>query len=254
VIRVLVVDDEPLARAGLCEWLAAEPDMELVGESATGVEAIAAIRRERPDLALLDVALPEADGFQILAALPPDEMPLVVFITAHDRYALQAFDAHAVDYLLKPVEQQRFRRALGRARERLRSRDRDAWPERLTALLQELRAPPRYPLRLAVRTVGRTYFVPTAEIDWIEAAGNYARLHVGRIRHVMRDTLTNLEKELDPARFCRVHRSAIVNLERVREIQPGDRGDQRLILTDGTRLVLSATHRARFEERSGKPR
>ncbi len=254
MIRVLLVDDEPLARAGLREWLAGETDVELAGESATGSEAIEAIRRERPDLVLLDVALPEGDGFQVLAALPPEEMPLVVFITAHDRYALQAFDAHAVDYLLKPVELPRFRRALERARERLGQRDRDAWPARLAALLEELRTPHRHPVRLAVRGASHTYYVPVADIDWIEAAGNYAKLHVGRQHHVLRETLTNLETELDPARFCRIHRSAIVNLERIRETQPGDRGDQRLILVNGTRLTLSATHRPQFEARVGKPR
>jgi two-component system LytT family response regulator len=254
MIRTIIVDDEPLARSGIRDHLRAEADIEIVAECQNGAEATDSIRALHPDLVLLDIAMPVLNGFQVLEALPPDQMPVVIFITAHDRHALEAFEAHAIDYVLKPVESSRLRVALTRARAALLYRENDRWPDRLRALLREMKSPPPYRERLMIRGTGRFYLLPVADIDWIEASGNYARLHVGKEHHLLRETLSNLERELDPNRFCRIHRGTIVNLDRVSEIQPWTRGDQIVILRDGTRLTLSARHRENLEERLGRPR
>lgn len=254
IIRALIIDDEPLARLGVRHLLASQPDICVLAECQNGAQAIRSIRAERPDLVFLDIAMPGASGFDVLEAVPPEDMPVVVFVTAHDRYALEAFEAHAIDYLLKPVEEARFRVALDRVRGILSYRGRSVWPARLQALLSELRSPPRYRQRLMIRASGRMYFVTMADVDWIEASGNYARLHVGPEHHVLRETLVNLERELDPDRFCRIHRSTIINLDRVHEIHPESRGDQVVVLRNGTRLALSARHREAMEQRLGRPR
>lgn len=249
MIRTVIVDDEPLARAGLREFLAAERDATVVAECADGKTAIDTIQSIRPDLVVLDIGLPEASGFEVLSALPSAEMPVVVFVTAHDRFALEAFEAHAMDYLLKPVERSRFGVAMQRARAALQYRGTAEFATRLASLITDLRTPPPYRERLAIRETGRTYFVRTAEVDWIEAAGNYARLYVGQARHSLRETITALERQLDPARFARLHRSVIVNLERIREVRPGARGDQIIVLHNGTQLPLSVRYRATVEQR-----
>jgi two-component system, LytTR family, response regulator len=254
MIRVLIADDEPLARRGTRAVLSREPDIEIVAECETGEEAVREIRARRPDLVFLDIEMPAGNGFQVLEALPADEMPVVVFITAHDRHALEAFETHAIDYLLKPVDPERFAIALERARAAVSYKEREQWPRRLAALLHDMKSPPRYRSRLMVRGAGRVLLVPVTDIDWIEAASNYARLHLGTKIHLLRETLGNLEAELDPDRFCRIHRSTIVNLERIKEIVPEARGDQVLVLHDGTRLDLSARHRETLEERLGRPR
>ena len=237
-LRVLLVDDEPLARERLRTLLADEPAIELVGECADGRSAIDAIRGLRPDLVFLDVQMPEHSGFDVLAALAPAETPAVVFVTAFDRYALEAFDVHALDYLMKPFDRERFIRALDRARTHLLRGDRAA-ERKLAALLEELRGERRYTTRLVVRERGRVFFLRTESIDWIEAAGNYARLHVGREDHLLRETMKTLEARLDPAVFVRIHRSAIVNLERVREMVPSFHGEFTVVLDGGTRLASS---------------
>jgi two-component system LytT family response regulator len=254
MIRVIIVDDEPFARRGVRNLLEKESGIEIVAESETGELAIEAIRKHRPDLVVLDIQMPGGTGFDVLNAMPAAEMPVVVFVTAHDRHALEAFEAHAIDYLLKPVDPDRFIVALERARAAVLYKERDLWAQRLAGLLQDMREPPRYRARLMIRGTGRVYLVRVAEVDWIEAAGNYARLHVGRDVHLIRETLTNLENELDPEMFCRIHRSTIVNLDRIKEILPDGRGDQLLILRDGTRLDLSARHREAVEGRLGRPR
>jgi two-component system LytT family response regulator len=254
MIKVIIVDDEALARSGIREYLDHEPDIDILADCTTGQEAIAEIRRCRPDLVFLDIQMPLGTGFEVLDALPPEEMPVVVFITAHDRHALEAFEAHAIDYLLKPVERSRFTIALERARAAIGYRQGSPWPERLRALLDEMRSPPRFRERLMVRGTGRVYLVAVERVDWIDSSGNYARLHIGKETHLLRETLSNLEQELDPERFCRIHRSTIVNLDRVVEMQPAGRGDQILILKDGTRLELSARHRESLERRLGRPR
>ena len=240
--RVLLVDDEPLARTLLRVLLARDPGVEVVGE-CNGAEAVAEIGSRRPDIVFLDVQMPEVDGFEVLERLDPARAPVVVFVTAYDKYAVRAFEVHAVDYLLKPVSEERLREAVGRAKARVAAegRSQDAG---LAALLRE-RA--RYPSRILVPARGRTVVVDVAGIDWIEATDYYASIHAGGQTHLLRQTMAELERMLDPARFCRVHRSAIVNLDRVREIHPLFRGDSELMLATGARVRLSRSRRAGFQ-------
>jgi len=244
-IRTVVVDDEPLARQGVRELLAREPDVTVVAECGGGEDAIAAVERERPDLLLLDIQMPGADGFEVLARLGSPR-PVVVFVTAHDAFALEAFEAHAIDYLLKPVEPHRFHQAIERARAQIAHDHGAQAAGRLEALLASLPRQRRYPARLTVRDGPRVTFVPVDDIDWIEAAGNYARLHVGDTRHLLRQTMTALEQLLDPDRFVRIHRSSIVNVDRIREIQPWFKGDYLVLLADGTKLSLTRKYRDRL--------
>jgi two-component system, LytTR family, response regulator len=248
-IRVLIVDDEPLVRRGIAVLLAGEPGIEVVGEARNGTEALTLIRETAPDLAFLDVQMPELDGLGVLAALEPEERPAVVFVTAFDRYAVRAFDLHAVDYLLKPFDDERFRTALARVRGRLQSGSAAAERAAVNALLAELRGTSSGPDRLAVREQGHIVLVPVDEIDWIEAADNYVRLHRGRQYHLLRESLARLEETLDRRRFARIHRSAMVNLARVKALEPVPGGEYDVILTDGRRLTLSRGYRDRFQER-----
>jgi two-component system, LytTR family, response regulator len=241
--RILIVDDEPLARALLRVLLEREGGVQVVGE-CSGATAVAEIAWTRPDILFLDVQMPEVDGFEVLARLDPQQTPVVVFVTAYDRYAVRAFEVHAVDYLLKPVDADRFREALRHARARVAARRGAAADPGLAALLQE-RA--RYPSRLLVPARGRTLVVEVAAIDWIEATDYYASIHTGAQTHLLRQTMAQLERILDPSRFFRVHRSAIVNLERVREIRPLFRGDSSLLLATGARVRLSRTRRSAFQ-------
>jgi two-component system LytT family response regulator len=254
-IRTLVVDDEPLAREGLRMLLAQDPDVELIGECADGRAATAAVRRLRPDLLFLDVQMPEMSGFDVLAELaaPDDaELPAVIFVTAYDRYALRAFEVHALDYLLKPFDDERFGRALERGKAYVRSSRAAALTRHFAALFDNHVAPaPRSPDRIAVKDRGRLVFVPVDAIDWIGAEDYYAELHVGGSTHLLREPLCELEVRLDPNRFVRVHRSAIVNVTRVREVESSTRGDAALVLEDGTRLRLSRGRRAAILARLG---
>lgn len=257
MIRALLVDDEALVRRGIRGFLAGEPDLVVIGECGNGLEAVDVIRAERPDLVFLDVQMPELDGLGVIDALDEEERPpALVFVTAYDAYALRAFEVHAVDYLLKPFDERRFRTALGRARQRLASTGTGPPPAdpRLESLLRELRPAPAYADRLLVRTGSRLVPVAVADIDWFEAADNYVRLHVGRERYALRETIRSLEARLDPRRFARVHRSTIVNLDRVREVRPLPSGDCSLILTGGTELMLSRSWREAFEARFGGAR
>jgi len=214
-IHALIIDDEPLARRSIRRFLAADPEVEVVAECGDGESAVAAILSKKPELVFLDVKMPEKDGFEVLREVGAERMPATIFVTAYDRYALRAFDANAVDYLLKPVGQERFDRALARARERIAERpNRDA-AERLIALLSQLKAQNEYLERLPVAANGRILLVKTSEIDWIEADGNYARLHVSTSNYEIRETLTSLERKLDPRDFARIHRSTIVNVHRI---------------------------------------
>ena len=251
-IRVLIADDEPLARERLRTLLAGEEWLEIIAESQNGVEAVESILRKRPDLVFLDIQMPGATGFEVIEAVGPERMPLVVFVTAFDKYALRAFDVHALDYLLKPFDRPRFLQSLERAREAVRRRREGRLDERLTALLAHLDTSQRYLRRVLVKTGSRTVLLRTSEIDWIESAGNYVRLHVGRDRHLLRETMAALEEKLDPEQFLRIHRSTMVNLERVRELEPYFHGDQVLRLADGTKLTLSRTYRDRLQERLGR--
>ena len=242
-LRVLLVDDEPLARMLLRSLLDAERDVRVVGE-CSGAEAVAAIDTGRPDIVFLDVQMPEVDGFQVLERLGPERMPVVVFVTAYDRHALRAFQVHAVDYLLKPVDAERFHDALEHARSRVPRRPGRGIETGLAGLLQE-RA--RFPPRLLVPGREGTIVIDIETIDWIEAADYYASIHAGGRAHLLRETMADLERRLDPARFFRVHRSAIVNLDRIREIRPLQHGDAALILSTGEEVRLSRARRADFD-------
>src|SRR5713226_9335661 len=247
-IRILLVDDEPLARERLRRFLEKEAEVEVVGECANGREAVSAIKRHSPELVFLDVQMPELDGFGVLAELKDEPMPAIIFVTAYDQYALRAFEVHALDYLLKPFDRERFEKALARAKRQIRRPD-DELHERLLALLEDLKPGQKYLERLVIKSGGRIFFLRAEEIDWIEASGNYVRLHAGKESHLLRDTMHGIEGRLDPARFVRVHRSTIVNLDRIKELHPWFRGDHVIVLRDGTRLTLSRGCREKLEGR-----
>jgi two-component system LytT family response regulator len=248
--RVVIVDDEPPARATLRLLLSAEPDFELIAECAHGEEAVAAITRALPDLVFLDVQMPGMDGFDVLRRVGPASIPALVFVTAYDRYALRAFEIHALEYLLKPFSDERFAEVLARVRGRLRERRFAEAGRRLTALLESSATPG--PRQLVVRDGSRTVVIPTDEIIWIEAEDYYARIHATGRRTLVRLSLKSLADDLDAARFVRVHRSAIVNLAFVRQLEPLASGDQRLVLSDGTELRVSRTYRPALDERLGR--
>jgi two-component system LytT family response regulator len=244
----MIVDDEPLARQRIRTLLEKEPDIAVIGEYADGRSASAALREQQPDLVFLDVQMPYQDGFAVLAALDGQRLPAVVFVTAYDRHALRAFEVHALDYLLKPFDRSRFSKALDRARAQLRKERHADANQRLLGLLEEVKGTKKPLERLVIKSAGRVYFVRLEEIDWIEAAGNYARLHVGSETHLLRETMNGLEARLDGNRFLRIHRSTIVNVERIRELQPTFHGDYAVILQDGTELTLSRGYRDRLQE------
>jgi two-component system, LytTR family, response regulator len=245
-IRTLIVDDEPLARERIRMLLKDEPEFEIVSESASGTEAVGDIRRLAPDLVFLDVQMPELTGFEVLDRLDPARMPVIVFVTAYDQYALKAFEVCALDYLLKPFDRERFGRALARARAELDRRQAGQVNERVLKLLSELGTVKKHLEKLMIRDGGRVFFLRTDEIDWIEAAGNYVRLHVGKEAYLYRETMTKLEAQLNPERFARIHRSAMVNIERIKEMQPWFRGDYVIVLRDNQKLTLSRTYRGRL--------
>ena len=247
-IRTLIVDDEPLARERLAKFLRADSDIEVVGESADGRSAIEAINRERPDLVFLDVQMPELGGFGVLQELEPARMPAIIFVTAHDKFALKAFEVHAVDYLLKPFDRERFRLALGRAKEKLQRLTPEALEGQFSALLAQLNPGTRRSDRLAVKCDGRVIFIRTKDLEWAEAADNYVTLHVGADAHLIRETLTSLEERLPSSQFVRISRSVIVNLDRVKEMQPMFHGDYAVILQNGTRLNLSRGQVGKFKK------
>ncbi len=243
-LRVMIVDDEPLARQAIRLLLEGDPEVEVVGE-CSGVDGAAVVERTRPDLMFLDVQMPEVDGFDLLEELGIDRAPVVIFVTAYSEHALRAFEVHAVDYVLKPIADERFARALARGKElvRLRRGGEPADPN-LAALLREHSRRTR---RILVRERDRTRVIDVDTIDWIEAADYYAVIHVGGESHLLRETMNELEQRLDPVQFFRVHRSTIIRLDRVREIHPLFRGDRELVLADGSRVRLSRTRRAAFE-------
>jgi two-component system LytT family response regulator len=251
VIRTLVVDDDPVSRQRIRALLEREPDVEVVGECADGAEAIAQIRAESPDLVFLDVQMPNVDGFGVLEAVGSALMPVTVFASAYVEFALRAFDACALDYLLKPFDEERFGKALDRARGAARARRGVADP-RLDALMQFLQGAGRteYPQLLAVKMGDQYRFVEVGDIDWIEADGNYIRLHIGKTERLVHKTLTEMEDRLlDPQRFVRIHRSTIVNLSRIAHVEPLFHGELSVALKDGTRLVCSRRFRPRLQER-----
>lgn len=245
-VRTLVVDDEPLARERLLKLLRAEPEIELAGEAANGRDAVKLIREIKPGLVFLDVQMPELDGFGVLAELSEAERPAVIFVTAFDKFALKAFDVHAIDYLLKPFDKERFQTALRRALDHLARKQPNEIHEQLSALLSEMR-PAQASDRIAVKGDGRVVFVKTSDVDWIEAADNYVSLHVGKESHLLRETMTALEARL-PKQFLRISRSTMVNTERIKELQPLFHGEYTVILRDGTKLTLSRSHRDKLQQ------
>jgi two-component system LytT family response regulator len=253
-LRVVVADDEPIGRQRLARLLQAEPDTDVVAACADGEEAVEAIREHTPDLVLLDIQMPRLDGFEVVAALGQAHQPAVIFVTAHDQYALRAFEIHAFDYLLKPVDQDRLREAIRWALSASRRGPQGSSTGRVLALLEELntRDRARGRDRLVVRTPERAIFLRTETIDWIEAAGKFVHLHVGRVAHALRESMAELEQELDPARFLRISRSVIVNLDRIQEVQPWFQGDYVLILTDGTRLTSTRGYRENMRRLLGR--
>ncbi len=234
-IRAVVVDDEPLARSSLKLLLRRDREVELVGECKSGMEALAEIRRKKPELVFLDVQMPECDGFDVLEQLGSEMPPALVFVTAYDQYALRAFEAGALDYLLKPFDNARFERALNRAKERI----------------EQGKETPRKIERLAIKNAGQVLFQKISEIDWIEAADYYVCLHVGTKTHLLRRSMSDVDQELEQAAFCRIHRSAIVNLERVRQLEISEDGGTDVVLNSGTRLRLSRRYRKDLQARLG---
>lgn len=252
-IRTLIVDDEPLARQRLRSLLAEEAKVEIVGECGDGCQAVLAIEELRPDLVFLDVQVPNLDGFHILESVGADRIPAVVFVTAYDQYALRAFDVHAVDYVLKPFGRERLQKALERARAQIMREKSGDLSGQIVALLEEMRPPTnRYPKRIMIKENGRLFFLKTPDVDWVEASGNYVRLHVGAESHLLRETMNGLEGRLDPERFLRIHRSTIVNIERIKELQPWFHGDYVVILRDDRQLTMSATYREKLDELRGR--
>jgi two-component system LytT family response regulator len=248
----MVVDDEPVARERIVGLLSQEKDIELVGECADGQQAVNAIQQQHPDLVFLDVQMPVFDGFRVIEQVGAERMPPVVFVTAYDEYALKAFEVHAIDYLLKPFGRDRFQQTLQHAREHLERRRAGDLGKRLLALVQDLKPEPQKLDRLVVKSGGRVFFLRTDDIEWIEAAGNYVRLHLGEDSHLFRETMNNMEVRLDGRRFVRIHRSRIVNTDRIKELQPWFNGEYVVVLNNGTRLTLSRGYREKLQERLGK--
>ena len=249
--RALIVDDEAVARRRIKRLLQREPDFRVVAEAADGRTAIQAIREQSPDVVFLDVQMPELDGFAVVAEAG-SPLPAIVFVTAYDEYALRAFEVHALDYLLKPFTPERFADTVARVRAQRAGGDPE-WPARLSALVESLSVTPRYLARIPARTGDRIRVVDVQEIDCVVAAGNYVRLMAGGREHLLRETLEGLLAELDPRQFVRIHRSAIVRIDRVREFRPLPSGDHTVILRDGTSLTLSRTYRERVGRALGRP-
>lgn len=232
-----------LARRRVSRHLKTDSEIEIIGECANGHEAIANIEMLAPDLVFLDVQMPELDGFEVVEAIGVERMPAVIFVTAFEEHALRAFEFHVIDYLLKPFEPERLRKAVERAKNRIAYEGVRELNERLNALLKDVRAEPKYLKRMAIKSSGRTIFLLTEEIDWIESAGNYLQLHAGNNAHLIRERMNQLETKLDSEKFVRIHRSTIVNIERIKEMQPLFNGDQVVVLRDGTQLTMSRTYR-----------
>ena len=269
MIRVIIVDDEPLARRGIRARLDRAGGFSVVAECSTGREAVVAIREQAPSVVFLDVQMPGVDGFGVVREIGADRMPVVIFVTAHDTHALRAFEAHALDYLLKPIDDDRFEAAVERARRRVTEREESAVARRLVALMQEVGAespkiphlpatgghPKRgdvaSPSRIVIRDRDRVLLIDVSDIDWVGADGDYVRIHAAGKGHLLRETMAAMEDRLDPATFVRIHRSAIVNVDRIRELRPYSSREYVVILRDGTRLRLSRRYRDRLQNHLG---
>jgi two-component system LytT family response regulator len=238
-IRAMVVDDEELSRGRMEALLAQQSDVDVIAVCGDGPTAVETIDRERPDLVFLDVQMPGMDGFEVVENLDPASAPAVVFVTAHDGHAIRAFEIHALDFLLKPFDQRRFEKALERARTQIAKASAPSIDPRLVSLLEELREERKYPERLIVKSGGRVFFLRTDDVDWVEASGNYVKVHTKSDAYVLRESMKNMEAKLDPKIFVRIHRSAIVNIDCIKELEPWFHGEYIVIMRDGTRLTAS---------------
>jgi two-component system LytT family response regulator len=247
-IRTLIVDDEQLARERLLSLLEGDPDIEIIGECNSGKEAIAAIRTESPDLVFLDVQMPEGDGFEVLESIDFHTMPIVVFVTAYDQYAIRAFDVHALDYLLKPFDQNRFEQALVRAKSEVVLRNNTNVNQKLLSMLEHIESHKKSLDRILVKSAGKVFFLKFDEIDWVESAGNYVKLHVGSESHLLRETMSEMERKLGDEKFVRIHRTVIVNLDRIKELQPWFNGEYIVILNNGIKLTASRGYKKKLSE------
>jgi two-component system, LytTR family, response regulator len=252
-LTALIVDDEPLAREGLRDLLSKDPEIGAIHEARDGREAVASIRESNPDIVFLDVQMPEMDGFAVVRTIGAENMPAVVFVTAHDQYAIQAFEINALDYLLKPVIEERYVKALVRAKGRIRSNAAVDSSRQIIGLLETIASPQQHLKRLAVRSAGKTVLVDVEELDWIQGAENYVELHAGRTIHLLHATMNALEKFLNPEIFLRIHRSTIVNLGRIMDLQPGAHGEYFITLRDGTRLQSGRTYADRLRALANNP-
>ncbi|HKC62748.1 MAG TPA: LytTR family DNA-binding domain-containing protein [Pyrinomonadaceae bacterium] len=250
-IRTVIVDDEPLARRGIRAQLKEEADIEIVAECGNGRDAIRVIEEQKPDLVFLDIQMPELDGFGVIEAINMKHLPAVIFVTAYDKYALRAFEVHALDYLLKPFDNERFTKALERARKQVERRSLSDLNRQLQSLIDDLKSNRKYAERLVIKSAGRIFFLSVEEIDWIEAADNYVRLHAGRDSHLLRETMSSLEGRLDTSQFLRIHRSAIINTRRIKEFHPLFHGEYEIVLSNGTRLTSGRAYRNRLQELFG---
>jgi two-component system, LytTR family, response regulator len=242
-IRTIIADDETLARQKLRILLDSEPGIHVIAECRNAKETVDAVKDYRPDLLMLDIQMPDADGFDVLRQVPPEQMPIVVFTTAYDQYAIKAFEAHALDYLLKPFDQERLHNSLERARmELFKSRDPEL-TKRLLSLLADAKPTPQPDQRLVIKAGGKVVFLDVDEIEWIEAAANYVRLHAGKESYLLRGSIGRIAESLDPARFVRIHRSTIVNVRKIRELQPCNSGEFMVILRNGKELSGSRGYR-----------
>jgi len=252
-IRALIIDDEPLAREMIREMLQDDPEIEIIGECANGREAVDAIRRLTPDLIFLDIQMPELGGFEVLESLKNEHVPYIIFATAYDQYAVRAFEVHALDYLLKPFDRERFETAWKRAKNLIRDEKVNQRDEHILALLEELKAGPRYLERLVIKTEGRVFFLDIDEIHCIESEGNYVRVYNGRKTYLLRETISGLESQLDPKKFLRIHRSSIVRIDKIKELQPWFHGEYHVVLENGKQLTLSRNYRANLQDAVGRP-
>jgi two-component system LytT family response regulator len=247
-VRALIVDDEPLAREWVRVAIQDDPDIEIAAECGDGFKAVEAIDELRPDLVFLDVQMPGLDGFGVLGMVPPEELPAIIFVTAFDQYALRAFDAHAVDYLMKPFSRERIHEAVKRAKAWLSRQGDDDLRSTLLKLVEDIRKERSFPEWLLLKNEGKSIFVKVRDIDWIESSRNNVRLHVGHQTYLFHETTAGIEGKLDPRKFLRIHRSAIVNIERIKEMHPWFNGDYSVTLRDGTQLTMSSTYRERLKE------
>jgi two-component system LytT family response regulator len=252
-IRALIADDELLARKFIRRLLKHDADVEIVAECSNGKEAAAMIRQEKPDLVFLDVQMPEMDGFAVLDAVGLEHLPEIIFTTAYESYAIRAFELHALDYLLKPFDQVRFKAAMKHAKERLVSQGTEEGRLQIGTLLESIKAEQKHLERILIKADGRISFLNTREIDWLEADDKYVHLHTAKGARMVRQTLSAMEAELDPAKFVRIHRSTIVNIERIKELQPLFNGEHSLLLENGTKLILTRSYRDKLFERLGQP-